>query len=320
MGVTPRRSSRRKPGPKLSRRIGPGFRRGERALGLAALCLAAVFAFGAAQAQKPSQPADDPAHQPFASFKIGEGLYYVGASDYTSYLIVTKAGLIVIDGGDAPTGHQVVQNIRALGFDPKQVKILLNTHEHFDHAAGLAEIRRAAAPDARFYASAKDGAIVAAGGRGDPFLKDPRFYYEPVKPDVIVKDGDRVSLGGWTLTAHITPGHTPGCTTWTFPVTVAGKVRHALDHCSSTVLPGYKLGKTETYPGQTADFEKSFATWKSLPCEVFLASHGQFYGMTAKKAALDAGKADAFVDPAGCKAFYVGAEAAFRAELKKQNP
>ena len=273
---------------------------------------AAVLASAQAQAA-------DAANQPFPPFKIGEGLYYVGASDYAAYLIVTKAGLIVIDGGDAPTGYQVVGNIRALGFDPANINILLNTHEHFDHAAGLAEIKRAA-PGAKFYASAADGAIIAAGGRGDPFLKGERFYYEPVKPDVTLKDRQQVSLGGWTLTAHITPGHTPGCTTWTFPVTVAGKVRQALDHCSSSVLPGYRLGSTETYPGQTADYERSFATWKALPCEVFLGSHGQFFDMKAKKARLDAGQADAFVDPAGCKAFYVKAEAAFRAKLKRQSP
>jgi metallo-beta-lactamase class B len=259
-------------------------------------------------------------HEPFAPFKIGEGLYYVGASDYTSFLIVTKAGLIVIDGGDAPVGHQVLQNIRTLGFDPKNIRILLNTHEHFDHAAGLAEIKRAAAPDVKFYASAADGAIVAAGGHGDPFLKGDRFYYEAVKPDVTVKDGDKVSLGGWTLTAHITGGHTAGCTTWTFPVTVAGKVRQALDLCSASVLPGYKLGKTETYPGQTEDYRKSFAFWRSAPCEVFIASHGSFFNMKAKKAALDAGKADAFVDPAGCRNFVDRSDAHFREELKKQNP
>ena len=276
---------------------------------------AAVFASAAhAQAQPPAAP-----NAAFPPFKIGEGLYYVGASDYASYLIVTKAGLIVIDGGDAVVGKQVVRNIRTLGFDPSQIRILLNTHEHFDHAGGLAEIKRAA-PGAKFYASAADGAIIAAGGRGDPFLKGERFYYEPVKPDATLKDGQKVRLGGWTLTAHLTPGHTPGCTTWTFPVTVAGKVRQALDHCSSSVLPGYRLGRTETYPGQTADYEKSLRIWKALPCEVFIASHGQFFDMQAKKAELDAGKADAFVDPAGCKAFYARAEAAFLTELKKQNP
>jgi metallo-beta-lactamase class B len=281
---------------------------------LGTVAISAAVLISAAHAQ----PEDSP-NKAFAPFKIGEGLYYVGASDYAAYLIATKAGLVVIDGGDAVVGKQVVQNIRTLGFDPSQVKVLLNTHEHFDHAGGLAEIKRAA-PGAKFYASAADGAIVAKGGRGDPFLKGERFYYEPVTPDVILKDGQQVSLGGWTITAHITGGHTPGCTTWTFPVTVAGKTRQALDHCSSSVLPGYKLGKTETYPGQTSDYEKSFATWKSLPCEVFIASHGKFFNMKAKKAALDAGKADAFVDPEGCKRFYAGAEAAFRAELKRQNP
>lgn len=282
------------------------------ASGTAALA-AAVFATTAA--------AQDPAtwSNPVKPFKIGENLYYVGAYDLTSFLFVSKAGLIVLDGGDAATGRQVVANIRALGFDPAQVKILLNSHQHYDHAAGLAEIRKAA-PAAKLYASAADGPIIAAGGKGDPFLKGDRFEYEPVPLAKTLKDGEKVTLGEWTLTAHVTGGHTAGCTTWTFPVKVAGKVRQALVHCSSSVLSGYKLGRTETYPGITAAYEKSFATWKTLPCEVFLASHGAFFDLSKKREALDAGKADAFVDPAGCRAFYARAEAAFRSELKKQNP
>jgi len=276
--------------------------------------VAAVFVSTAS-----AQSAEDPGHAPFAPFKIGEGLYYVGSADYASYLFSGKAGLIVLDGGDAVTGQQVVANIRTLGFDPAQVKVLLNSHQHYDHAAGLAVIKKAA-PGANLYASAADGPIIAAGGRGDPFLKAERFHYEPVKPGVTLKDGQKVTLGAWTLTAHVTGGHTKGCTTWAFPVTVAGKVRQAQVHCSSSVLAGYRIGKVETYPGQTADYEKSFATWKALPCEVFLASHGSFYGLQAKKQALDAGQADAFVDPQGCRAFLTRQEAAFRAELKKQNP
>ena len=273
---------------------------------------------GAAAFVSPALSAEEP-NAPTRPFKIGEGLYYVGSVDYAAYLLTSKAGLIVLDGGDAETGKQIVANIRTLGFDPANVKVLLNTHQHFDHAAGLAALKKAA-PGAKLYASTADGPIIAAGGRGDPFLKGARFEYEPVKPDVILKDGQKVTLGTWTLTAHVTGGHTKGCTTWTFPVTVAGKVRQAQVHCSSSVLPGYKIGKTETYPGQTADYEKSFATWKSLPCDVFLASHASFFGLAAKKQALDAGKLDAFVDAAGCKAFYAKQEAAFRAELKRQNP
>ena len=213
----------------------------------------------------------------------------------------------------------MVANIRKLGFDPARVKILLNTHQHFDHAAGLAEIAKAA-PGAKLYASAADGPVIAAGGKGDPFLKGRMVEYEPVPVAHTLKDGETVQLGSWRLTARLTPGHTAGCTTWTFPLKVAGKVRQGLVHCSSSVLAGYRLGRVETWPGQTAQFEKSFATWKSLPCEVFLGSHGAFFGLTAKRATLAAGKADAFVDPQGCKSFYAGAEAAFRAELKRQNP
>lgn len=286
-------------------------KRGAARIASAALALALVAAV-------PGVAAVEAANAPYPPFKIGEGLYYVGAADYASYLIATRAGLIVIDGGDAATGHQVLANIRALGFDPGRVKILLNTHQHFDHAAGLAEIQQASG--AKLYASAADGAIIAAGGRGDPYLKGALYEYVPVTPAVTLRDGQKVNLGGWTLSAHITGGHTKGCTTWTFPVTVAGKVRQALVHCSSSVLPGYKLGRIETYPGQTADYEKSFATWKALPCEVFLGSHGQFFDMQTKRRALDAGDASAFVDPAGCRAFYVTAEAAFRTELVKQNP
>jgi metallo-beta-lactamase class B len=278
------------------------------------VALAAAVFVSPSSAQSPDTWA-----RPITPFQIGEGLYYVGAYDLTSYLFVSKAGLIVLDGGDQAVGGQVVANIRALGFDPAQVKILLNTHQHYDHAAGLAEIRKAA-PSAKLYASAADGPIIAAGGKGDPFLKGQTYEYEPVPVARTLKDGEKVTLGGWTLTAHITGGHTAGCTTWTFPVKVAGKVRQALVHCSSSVLSGYKLGKTETYPGITAAYQKSFATWKALPCEVFLASHGAFFGLNEKRKALDAGQADAFVDPAGCKSFYQRSETAFRAELRRQNP
>lgn len=281
-------------------------------LGTVAL-VAAVFV-SPATAQNPATWSN-----PVAPFKIGDGLYYVGSHDLTAFLFVSKDGLIVLDGGTARTGNQVVSNIRALGFDPAKVKVLLNTHQHFDHAAGLAVIRKAA-PGAQLHARTADGRVIAAGGKGDPFISHLVNRYDPVPLARTLKDGDKVTLGEWTLTANITGGHTAGCTTWTFPVKVAGVVRQGLVHCSSSILPGYKLGRVETYPGITAAYEKSFARWKSLPCEVFLASHGAFFDMNDKRKALDAGKPDAFVDPQGCRAFYARSEAAFRAELKKQNP
>lgn len=273
---------------------------------------AAAFHLPAQAQQGPS-----PENAAYPPFRIADGLYYIGAADYAAYMLTTKAGLIVIDGGDAITGRQAVANIRTLGFDPKDIKVLVNSHQHFDHAAGLAELKKAA-PGAKLYVSAPDAPIIEAGGKGDPYLKGPEWEYEATKVDVILKDGQKVSLGGVTLTAHVTPGHTKGCTTWTFPVTVAGKVRQALVHCSSSVLPGYRLVAPETYPGMAADYEKSHRFWLNAPCEVFLASHTRFFGLKAKHEALKAGKADAFVDPQGCKAYYQASYKSFRDTLARQ--
>lgn len=276
------------------------------------LAMAVAAAFTLAASQAAALPHDN---DPVAPFKIGEGLYYVGASDITSFLLKTKAGLILIDGGYETTAPQILANIRTLGFDPKQVKILLSTHAHLDHAGGLAQLKRETG--ATLYASRLDGELMARGGKGDFGLGDA-YGYPPIRPDRILADGDKVSLGGWILTAHLTPGHTRGCTTWTFPVTIAGQARQALLLCSNSVLPSYRLAGQESYPGIAADYERSYATWRRLPCEVFLGSHGMFFGLKAKRAALEAGKADAFVDPAGCRTYFDKSHAAFRAELQRQ--
>lgn len=268
---------------------------------------AAAFAFSAQ-----ALPHDNDPLEPFA---IADGLYYVGASDIAAYLFKTRAGLILIDGGYDTTAPQILANIRTLGFDPKQVKILLNTHAHLDHAGGLAQLKRETG--ATLYVSAADGDLMTRGGTGDFGLGDAAPY-PPVTPDRVVADRQKIRLGGVTLTAHLTPGHTRGCTTWTFPVAVAGKVRQALLLCSNSVLPPYRLAGQESYPGIAADYERSYGFWRSAPCEVFLGSHGMFFGLKAKREALLAGKADAFVDPAGCKSYFDRSYAGFRAELARQ--
>ncbi|THD81873.1 MAG: subclass B3 metallo-beta-lactamase [Phenylobacterium sp.] len=273
---------------------------------------AAVAAFSFAISPAIAAPHDN---DPVPPFKIGEGLYYVGASDITSFLFVSKAGMILIDGGYESTAPQILANIRTLGFDPHRVKVLLSTHGHLDHAGGLAQLKRETG--AELYASAEDGALMDRGGKADFGLGDAAAY-PPVTPDRGVVDGQKISLGGWTLTAHLTPGHTRGCTTWTFPVTVAGQVRQGLLLCSNSVLPMYRLAGKESYPGIAADYEKSYGFWRSAPCEVFLGSHGIFFNLTAKRQALAAGKADAFVDPEGCRAWFDKGYAAFHAELARQ--
>lgn len=277
-----------------------------------------------------SQPTETPTTQParpdphvfMEPFAIGKDLYYVGSSFYAAYLFVSNEGHIVLDAGDAIVGRMTVENIRRLGYDPADIKALLITHPHFDHAGGLAEVKRAA-PQAVFYCSEKDGRDMATGGRSDFLLKDhPRFHFEPVPPDVILQDGDTVRVGPWILTMHVTAGHTPGGMTWTFPLTVDGRPRQGMAPTSWAVLPGFKIGREETYPGQTEDYEQAFERWRTLSetCDVFIASSNQFFDFKAKKSAYDAGQADAFVDPEGIRRFYAQAEAKYRAELARQNP
>lgn len=252
---------------------------------------------------------------PQEPFRIADNLYYVGDQDLAVYLIVTPKGLIVLDGGYVKTGPQVLANIRKLGFDPANIKILLNSHAHTDHAGGLAALK--AASGAALFASARDKPYLESGGHDDPVLANLALF-PAVKVDRLVTDGQKVSLGGVTLTAHLTPGHTPGCTTWSMPVKADGRLRQALFICSVTVLPMTHLsGPKASWPGIAGDFDHSFKVLHALPCDVFLASHGGFYGMQAKRAALAANPKgpNPFIDPAGCKAYLDRGEATFRARL-----
>jgi metallo-beta-lactamase class B len=282
------------------------------------ICVFLMIAAGAAQGQTKEQL--EAWNTPAAPFRIIGNVYYVGASDVTSFLIVTPAGDIVLDGGLAQTAPQIEANIQTLGFKVNDVKILLNSHAHFDHAGGLAELKKATG--AKLVGMDGDTALLAHGGHGDFFFGDA-YPFPPVAPDRTVHDGDTVSLGGTTLTAHLTPGHTHGCTTWTMAANDAGKNYNVVFVCSATVLDGYELvdrpGKPASYPGIAADYEKSFRVWKSLPCEVFLASHGQFFNLTEKREALKNGaKENPFIDPKGYEEYVTRKDVDFQAELNRQ--
>jgi metallo-beta-lactamase class B len=281
---------------------------------LLALLAALVLTPLMARAQSDSQLREENA--PVAPFHIIGNIYYVGASDVTSFLIVTPAGDILLDGGFVQTAPQIEANIRKLGFKLSDVKILLNSHAHFDHAGGLAELKRRTG--ARFVAMQGDADLLGRGGRGDFYFGD-RLAFPPIKPDRVLHDGDTVSLGGVTLTAHLTAGHTRGCTTWTMTTEDHGKRLHVVFIGSMSVLSGYRLVGKESYPGMTADYERSFRLLRSLPCDVFLGSHGQFFDLTAKREALaHSPKENPFIDPAGYRAYVERAERAFDDELQRQ--
>ncbi|HEX2591725.1 MAG TPA: subclass B3 metallo-beta-lactamase, partial [Rhizomicrobium sp.] len=254
--------------------------------------------------------------QPVAPFKISDDIYYVGASDVTSFLIVTDAGLILTDGGFPDTAQQIEANIKALGFDIKNVKILMSSHAHFDHAGGLAELKRASG--ATFVASRGDAPVLKAGGTKDFIDLGKGTRFDPIKVDRFLSDGEQLTLGHTTLIIHLTPGHTRGCTSWSMTTHIDGKPEQVLYICSLTVLPDYRLLGKASYPGIADDFAHSIALLKSLPCDIMLASHGIFFGLTDKRAKMEAGDKTAFVNPDSCKTYLAHAEKDYNDELAKE--
>ena len=252
--------------------------------------------------------------QPVKPYRIIGNIYYVGANELTSYLITTPQGHILIDTGMEEMAPQIEKNIETLGFRVRDVKILLNTQAHIDHAAGFAALKRATG--AKLMISRGDAPVIESGGAKD-FLWPERFGWEPAKVDQIVEDGEEIVLGGVVLTAHLTPGHTKGCTTYTMTVREEGKDYHVL-FLGSTTRVGAKLLGNEKYPRIADDYQKTFQVLRELPCDVFLASHGSFYDSLKKAERLARGeKPNPFVDPQGFRAFLNEQETGFRTELRQ---
>jgi metallo-beta-lactamase class B len=233
----------------------------------------------------------------------------------TSYLIETPKGLILIDSGFRETVPLIQKNIVKLGFKVEDVKIILNSHAHYDHAGGIAELKRMT--KAKFYASEKDSVLLASGGIGDPNYAD-KYPFEPVKADSILKDGQKIKLGGTTLRANITAGHTPGCTTWTTTVKDGAQDLNVMFICSVS-SPSYKLVDNPKYPGIADDFLRTFAWLQKQKVEVFLAAHGSIYDLRGKAGKLSVeAKNNPFIDPEGYIKFIGTSEKAFREKLAKQ--
>jgi metallo-beta-lactamase class B len=251
---------------------------------------------------------------PVAPFRIAGNLYYVGTADLASYLIVDPEGMILLDGGMEASAPLILDNIRALGFDPKRVRYLLNSQAHYDHAGGLAALKEASG--AELLASAADAELLERGGTGD-FQWGDRFAYPPVRADARLRDGAEVTLGAIRMTAHLTPGHTRGCTSWTLPVEVDGRTREALFVCGASA-PGYRLVGNPAYPWIMDDFHRSFATWRALPCDLFLGAHASYFGMAEKRAKMAPRRPNPFVDPQGCRAFLARAERTIETQAKAQ--
>jgi metallo-beta-lactamase class B len=254
---------------------------------------------------------------PFPPHHVIGNVYFVGSKGLGIYLIVTPAGNILINAGLEESVPIIQQSVQKLGFKFSDVKILLISHAHFDHDAGAAAVIRMTG--AKYMVMDADVPVVESGGKADFFYGDrPGGLYPAAKVDRVLHDGDRVELGGSVLTAHLTPGHTKGCTTWTMSAEEGGRKYDVVIVGSPNVNEGYKLVNNSKYPAIAGDYERMFRVLKSLPCDVFLGAHGSYYGLESKYPKLRQGGPNPFIDPQGYKRYVDERESTFRGELQRQ--
>jgi metallo-beta-lactamase class B len=255
--------------------------------------------------------------EPFPPFKIAGNLYYVGSKGLANYLIATPQGHILINSDLEENVSLIQASVEKLGFKFTDIKILLISHAHWDHNAASDTIKKLTG--AKYMVMEADVSVVESGGKTDfQYGAVPTALYAPTKVDRVLQDGDEVKLGGAVLVAHLTPGHTKGCATWTMKAQEAGKTYNVVIVGSPNVNPGYRLVNNTAYPQIAADYEKMFRVLKSLPCDIFLGAHGSYFDLETKYARLKESALTTFVDPEGYKKFVTEKEQAFRNELAKQ--
>jgi len=253
--------------------------------------------------------------KPTKPYRVVGNIYYVGSEGLSSYLITSSAGHVLLDAGMSADGAKLVErNIVSLGFKLADVKILINTHAHYDHAGGLAQMK--ADTGARLYASSQDKPALEQGRHfGDNIYGLTPF--PAVKVDRTVRDGEKVKLGETTLVAHLTPGHTIGGTTWTVSVTERDRPLNVVFFNSISVA-GNGLVGNKTYPRIVSDYRATFAKLKVMSADVFLPAHEEQGDLLVKRQRLLRGDNNAFIDPTELSRFVAASEAAFNKELARQ--
>ena len=245
-------------------------------------------------------------HRAIPGFKIAGNLYYVGTADLAVYLITTPQGNILINSNFKEDVPAIRTSVEKLGFKYSDTKILLISHAHGDHDEGTGIIRKDTG--ARLMVMDADVPQEESTAPGRP----------GAKVDRVLHDGDTVELGGAKLTAHLTPGHTKGCTTWTMQVQDGGRTLNAVIIGSPNVNNGFILVGNTAYPQIAEDYVKTFAVLKALPCDLFLGAHGAYFGMLAKLEKGKAGGANPFIDPAGYRAYIAERDETFQKEWARE--
>ena len=235
-----------------------------------------------------------------------DNIYFVGTEDLGTFLITTPAGYILINSDFETTVPQIRAGVEKLGFKFTDIKILLGSHAHGDHMEGDALLKELT------------GAQVMVMEQDVPALSRMTPNGKPHPMDRVIHDGEEIKLGGVSVVAHLIPGHTKGCTTWTLKAQENGKTYNVVILGSIGVNPGYILVNNKDYPQIADDYVRGFKVLRALPCDVFLASHSRFYEMPEKYAKLKDGGPNPFIDPAGYRAHLDLQEKNFKAKLAEQ--
>jgi metallo-beta-lactamase class B len=245
-------------------------------------------------------------NKPFPPHKVIGNVYFVGTEQLGSFLIVTPEGDILINSDFETTVPVIRASVEKLGYKMTDIKIILGSHAHADHMQGDALMKELT------------GARVMAMEQDVPALREMKPGGKPHPIDRILHDGEEVKLGGTTLVAHLTAGHTKGCTTWTLKTQDNGKTYDVVILGSVGVNPGYILVGNKEYPQIADDYVRSFRVLRALHCDVFLGAHGSFYNLSEKYPKLQKSGPNPFIDPEGYKAHLDKQEKAFEAKLAEQ--
>ncbi len=239
----------------------------------------------------------------------------MGDSDLASFLIVTGKGDILINTGFEFSVPEIRARMQTLKFRFADIKILLVTHAHSDHAAGMAKIKRLTG--AKMLAIEQEVPLLETGGKTD-YLFGISGWFTPVKVDRVFKDGDKIELGGTELTAHLTPGHTKGSVSYSMEIVENGRTYHVLIANLPTINPGTVFLHNPEYPEIAEDYARTFRILEALPCDVFLTSHASQYGLRQKYGPGMHYSPDTFVDPDGYHRVLAHEEAAFLDQLAEE--
>jgi metallo-beta-lactamase class B len=282
-----------------------------------ALAFSVAVALAIAGRGATPQEQTDPLHgqHVLKPFRLIGNIYYVGLSENTSFLITTPEGNMLLDPTYDAAVPYIAKNIEQLGFKVKDTKFILQAHAHTDHVEGLARLKELTG--AKILVMSGDEEVIADGGKSD-FRSDGRQLWKPVRADRILQDKENVRLGGVTMVAHRTAGHTKGCTSWTTTVDESGRKHNVVFICSLSLNDRVPLVGNKKYPAIADDYKKSFSFFKNLSSDVFLVSHTRWFNMDEKLKRMAQGSStNPFIDPEGYRAYIAEREQAFVTQLQK---